>query len=118
VRSLSAAWWAIFDAFVIADNGRKRRYQHQRTLNEFVDLLQIGLSALDQELAEVGAAIGHDRDGMGGVENHQRLVNVHLDITASGAEAHKAALFLIRYEMGIRAFLEDHVSPLPWLVVD
>ena len=31
---------------------------------------------------------------------------------------HKAALCLIRYEMSIRAFLEDHVSPLPWLVVD
>jgi hypothetical protein len=54
----------------------------------------------------------------GDVENHQRLINVHLDVTASGADAHKAALFLIGYEMSIRAFLEDHVSPLPWLVVD
>jgi len=47
----------------MADDRRKRR--HQRTLNEFVDLLQIGLGALDQELAEVGAAIGYDRYGMG-----------------------------------------------------
>ena len=31
---------------------------------------------------------------------------------------HKAALCVIRNEMSICAFLEDHVSPLPWLVVD
>jgi hypothetical protein len=26
--------------------------------------------------------------------------------------------FGIRFEMSIRAFLEDYVSPLPWLVID
>jgi hypothetical protein len=35
-------------------------------------------------------------------------------------ESHAADNFscLIRNKMGIRAFLEDHVSPLPWLVVE
>jgi hypothetical protein len=31
---------------------------------------------------------------------------------------HKAASLGIRYEMSVRAFLEDHVSPLPGLVID
>ena len=30
----------------------------------------------------------------------------------------KAALCLIRCEMSVRTFFEDHVSPLPWFVVD
>jgi hypothetical protein len=29
-----------------------------------------------------------------------------------------AALGRIGYEMSIRACFEDHVSPLPWLVID
>jgi hypothetical protein len=52
--------------------------------------------------------IGHD----------QRLINVNLDTIAAAPKPIKGALFLIRYEMSIRTFFEDHVSPLPWLVVD
>jgi hypothetical protein len=33
-------------------------------------------------------------------------------------QIHKAASRVVRYEMSIRAFLEYHVSPLPWLVID
>ncbi len=31
---------------------------------------------------------------------------------------HQTTLLAIRYEMSIRSFLEDHVSPLPRLVID
>src|SRR5215831_7845287 len=81
VRSLSMAWWAILRGLVVADDGRQRRHQHQRAFDVFGDLLQIGL-ALDQELAEVHAAVAHEDDGVDDVEDHQRLVDVHLEIAA------------------------------------
>ena len=72
---------------VVADHRRQRRHQHQRALDVLLDLLEVRLGALDQELAEVGAAVGHDRDRMRDVEDHQRLVDVHLQIAAGAAEA-------------------------------
>ena len=36
----------------------------------------------------------------------------------AGTDLYKAALRLIRYEMSIRAFPEDDISPLPWLIID
>src|SRR6516165_1802095 len=49
---------------VVADDGRKRRHQHERALDVFVDLLNVGLGTLDQELAEVHAAVAHEVDGV------------------------------------------------------
>ena len=51
-------------------------HQHQRALNIFVDLLQIWFGAFDQEFAEVFAAVRHNRDGVGDIEDHQRLVDM------------------------------------------
>ena len=50
-------------------------------------LLAVGLGALDQERAEVGAAIGQQRDRLGQVVDDQRLVDVHLEVAAGAAEA-------------------------------
>ena len=110
---------------VVADDRRKRRHQHQRALHVLVDLLQVGLGALDQELAEVGAAVGHDRDRMRDVEDHQRLVDVHLEIAAGAAEADRdvvghhlhgdhgqrfglGRVDLARHDRGARLVLRDH----------
>src|SRR5438105_5525669 len=54
---------------VIADDGRESRHQHQRTFDVLIDLLKIGLGTLDQEFAEICDAVGHDRDGMGDIED-------------------------------------------------
>ena len=75
--------------FVVTDHRRERGYQHQGAVHILFDLLQIRFGAIDQELAEVGAAIGHDCDRVGDVEDHQRLVNVHFEIAARAAETHR-----------------------------
>src|ERR1700704_3194274 len=75
--------------FVVADDGRKCRHQHERTFDILVDLLQIRLGALDQELPEVHATVGHDRYRVGDVEDHQRLVDVHSEVAAGATESHR-----------------------------
>src|SRR6266446_1715940 len=49
---------------VVADDRRQCGGEHQRPLDVLVDLLHVQLRALDQELAEVGATIREDRDGL------------------------------------------------------
>ena len=71
---------------VVADDRRQRRDQHQRAVDVFLDLLKVGLRPLDQEPAEIRAAVGQDRDRMGDVEDDQRLVDVHFQIAAGTAE--------------------------------
>src|SRR5262249_21194958 len=73
--------------FVVADHRRERRDQHERALHIFVDLFQIGLGALDQEPAEIRAAVRHDRYRVGNVEDNQRLIDVHFKIAAGATEA-------------------------------
>src|SRR5262249_4923749 len=46
-----------FRSFVVADDGRECRYQHQRALNVFVNLLVVWLGALDQEFTEVHTTV-------------------------------------------------------------
>src|SRR3984957_10103979 len=75
-------------SLVVANDGRERCYQHQRTLDVFVDLLQIGLRPLDQELTEVRATVGHERDRVRNVVDDQRFVDIHFEITPSATEAH------------------------------
>src|ERR1700733_4899477 len=72
---------------VIANDRRERGYQHQRAVHIFLDLLQIRFCSFDQKLAEVGASISQNRDGVRNVEYHQRLVDVHLQIAPSAAKA-------------------------------
>ncbi len=71
-----------FRSLVVPDHGRERGHQHQRPLDVFVNLLQIGFGALDQEPAEIDAAVGDEGDGVGDVGDHQRLVDVHFEIPA------------------------------------
>src|SRR5262245_60326597 len=78
-----------FGSFVIADHGRESCDQHERLLDVLIDLLQIGLGTLDEKLAEVGAAVRHDRDRVSDIEDHQRLVNVHFEIAARTAETYR-----------------------------
>src|SRR5262249_33081305 len=72
---------------VVAGSRRELRNQHERALHIFVDLFQIGLGALDQEPAEISAAVSHDRYRVGNVEDHQRLIDVHFKIAAGATEA-------------------------------
>jgi hypothetical protein len=44
--------------------------QHQRTLDVFVDLLQIEPGSFDRETSKTGLAVGEDRDGMRNGEDH------------------------------------------------
>ena len=55
---------------VVADDRRKRRHEHQRTLHIFIDLLEVRFGTLDQELAVVRAAVGHDRARVGEIEDN------------------------------------------------
>ena len=73
---------------VVADHRRQCRHPHQRAGDVFLDFLEVGPGAPDQELAEVCAAVGHQRDRVGDVVDHQQLVGVHLGIAAGAAEAH------------------------------
>src|SRR5215831_14285132 len=73
---------------VVTDDGRKGCHQHQRALHVLVDLLQVRLGSLDQELSEVDTAVGHDCDRVGDVEDHQRLVDIHLEVAACATEAY------------------------------
>src|SRR5260370_41922860 len=74
--------------FVVTNNGRKRRYQHEGSINIRFDLFQVRLCAFDQELPEVRAAVRHDRDRMSDVKDDERLVDVHLESTGGTSETH------------------------------
>ena len=74
---------------VVADHRRERRDQHEGAGHVLVDPLEVRLRALDQELAEVRAPVRQDRDRMHDVEDHQRLVDVHLQVAAGAAEPHR-----------------------------
>src|SRR6266480_2206987 len=89
--------------FVVTDHRRERGYQHQGAVHILFDLLQIRFGALDQELAEVGVAIGHDCDRVGDVEDHQRLVNVHFEIAARAAETTATSLAMTCTAIMVRA---------------
>src|SRR5580698_1546523 len=73
--------------FVVPNHRRERGHKHQRALDELIDLLEIGLCSFDQELTKVRASVGHDRYRMGHVEDDQRLVDIHLQISTCATEA-------------------------------
>jgi len=72
---------------VVADHRDERRDQHQRALDIFGDLPAVRLRAFDQEPAEIVASAGQDRDRLRDVGDHQRLVDIHLEVAAGAAEA-------------------------------
>src|SRR5579883_2228988 len=72
---------------VIADHRGERRHQHQRALDVALDDLEVGPSTLDHELAEIGATVRQQDDRVHQIEDHQRLVDVHLQEPARAAEA-------------------------------
>src|ERR1700676_2939013 len=47
---------------VVADDLRERGYEHQGTVDIFLDLLCVRLGSFDEEFAEICATVGHDRD--------------------------------------------------------
>ena len=59
--------------FVVADDRRERGHQHERFVHVLLDLFQIRFRPFHEVLAEVRAAVGQERDGMGDVEDDQRL---------------------------------------------
>src|SRR5262249_2266364 len=63
---------------VVADHRAERGDQHQGTLHEMADLLEVRLHALDEELAEIHTAVSQEPDRFGDIEDQQRLVDVHL----------------------------------------
>jgi hypothetical protein len=73
---------------VVADHRRQCGNEHQRAVDILLDLLCVRPSPFDQELAEIRAAVGHDRDRMRDVVDDQRFVDVHLEITAGAAETY------------------------------
>src|SRR6266446_7096792 len=75
-----------FRGLVVTKDGRECSDQHERAVNVLFNLFQVRLGAFNEELSEVRAPICHDRDGMGDVEDDQRLVNVHFEITTCAAK--------------------------------
>ena len=71
---------------VVTDHRAQGRHQHQRAFDELADPLLVRLSTLDQKDAEVMAAVGEKPRGFGDIEDHQRLVDVHLQITGSATD--------------------------------
>ena len=72
---------------VVADDRHQRRHQHQRAIDVLGDPGAVRLRSLDQEPAEVRAAVRQDRDGLHHVEDDQRLVDVHLEMATRAADA-------------------------------
>ena len=72
---------------VIADFRNEGSYEHEGILDVVIDLLAVGLDAVNAVLNETVASVGEELDGMEIIENHHGLENVELEISLRAGEA-------------------------------
>jgi len=72
---------------VVADFGGEGRDEHERIADVVVDLLAIGLDAVDAVFDKAVAGVGEEFHGVQIIENHDGLENVELEIALRAGEA-------------------------------
>ena len=75
---------------------RKRGDQHQGAVHVFPYFFQIRLGAFNQEFAEVRAPVSHDGHGVGDVEDDERFVDIHLQVSSGTTESDG---YIVRHDL-------------------